>query len=394
MKKMFKTRVLAFCLKEIPSAKIGVINVLKYLDSTNRIQFKFKETLNITKIDVAEADVVICIRGSEKLEYDIIKQCKKLNKYLIYFLDDDLLNVPTIVKSSVYYRNKEIINLIINIMKECNCLWTTNHNIEKKYKKYFLKTAVINAPYEVMENIDNCKQLNRNSIVIGFAGGIDHSELLDKILDGVINEILAKYKERVKFEFFGARPKLIDKYKLNYIPYTNDYYLYKQMIINRKWDIALAPLENTEFNSCKYFNKFLEYSSIGIAGIYSNVEPYIFVVKHNENGLLSNNTKESWVNNISYLIENPSNIKNISLKAKETIKSNFNILKISEQLISSIPEVVNYKAPQCSIKEIKGIGNKNNKNYFLFKLISLIKREKFKTFSYIFFKILDKIKIY
>jgi hypothetical protein len=41
-----------------------------------------------------------------------------------------------------------------------------------------------------------------------------------------------------------------------------------------RWDIALSPLQDTPFNRCKSDIKFLDYSAIGAAGIYSRGPAY------------------------------------------------------------------------------------------------------------------------
>ena len=68
----------------------------------------------------------------------------------------------------------------------------------------------------------------------------------------------------------------------------------------------------SEFHRCKYFNKYVEYASFGIAGIYTNCEPYIYGIKDRVNGLLVNNITEEWVSAISELIENEQLRKMIS----------------------------------------------------------------------------------
>ena len=83
------------------------------------------------------------------------------------------------------------------------------------------------------------------------------------------------------------------------------------------WDIGLAPMPESEFHRCKYFNKYVEYASFGIAGIYSDCEPYIYGIRDKENGLLCKNTTEDWVEAISLLIDNKKLREKIS---KECLK--------------------------------------------------------------------------
>ena len=61
------------------------------------------------------------------------------------------------------------------------------------------------------------------------------------------------------------------------------------------WDVAVAPLHDTAFNRCKSDLKFLEYAALGLPGIYSDVVPYKHAVRHEETGLLTENTDRCMV---------------------------------------------------------------------------------------------------
>src|SRR5690606_16932600 len=50
------------------------------------------------------------------------------------------------------------------------------------------------------------------------------------------------------------------------------------------WDVALAPLLDTPFNRCKSDVKFLDYSALGTAGIYSRDSIYAEHVIHGFSG--------------------------------------------------------------------------------------------------------------
>jgi glycosyltransferase involved in cell wall biosynthesis len=68
------------------------------------------------------------------------------------------------------------------------------------------------------------------------------------------------------------------------------------------WDIAISPLEDTYFNRCKSDIKFLDYSAIGAAGIYSRVPAYESSVRHLETGWLAENEVEAWVEALEALL--------------------------------------------------------------------------------------------
>ncbi|MCT4545244.1 MAG: hypothetical protein N4A63_17060 [Vallitalea sp.] len=343
-----KTNVLAFCFKTIPSAVIGVIKPLEKMEQKQILNFKYKETRNITEQDIELADVIICIRGAEEIEVHIVDRCKDQGKYLINYLDDDLLNINTLSNSynKSYFEKENVRNNLKLIMKKSNCLWTTNNKIAVNYSSFFDKVIVTNAPALLLnaKNTEISQINNKNFITIGFAGGIDHRAFFEKILMRPFRNIFVEYKDKIKIEIFGFMPYYMHNLPLSYYEYKEDYNQYKSFMLSRKWDIALAPLENTSFHSCKYFNKFLEYGSIKAAGIYSNVEPYTLIVQNNNNGLLVDNNTKDWLNAIISLINNEQKRMDIINNAYLLLKDKFNVDKIASDIINAIPELYQYKA--------------------------------------------------
>ncbi len=86
----------------------------------------------------------------------------------------------------------------------------------------------------------------------------------------------------------------------------------------QRWDIFLAPLEDSLFNRCKSGLKFLEYSALGIPGVYSRLEPYAELVIHGENGFLAADLSE-WGEFLRRLILDPELRLGIGKAAKETV---------------------------------------------------------------------------
>jgi hypothetical protein len=69
-----------------------------------------------------------------------------------------------------------------------------------------------------------------------------------------------------------------------------------------RWDIAISPLKDTPFNQCKSDIKFLDYSAIRAAGIYSRVPGYESSVRHLETGWLADNEVDAWVEALEELL--------------------------------------------------------------------------------------------
>lgn len=83
---------------------------------------------------------------------------------------------------------------------------------------------------------------------------------------------------------------------------------------NLAWDIAIAPLQDTALNRAKSDLKFLDYSSLPAAGIFSDVEPYHWL-NQTELGLVVRNETGDWLEAILRLGRDAALRQNIAKAA-------------------------------------------------------------------------------
>jgi glycosyltransferase involved in cell wall biosynthesis len=75
------------------------------------------------------------------------------------------------------------------------------------------------------------------------------------------------------------------------------------MLDHIQWDMGVAPLVDNPFTRCKSDIKFLDYSLMGIPGIYSEVESYRTTVKPGETGLLAGERSAAWYEELCRLAD-------------------------------------------------------------------------------------------
>lgn len=300
--------VLVISTTFIPSVLLCGHCQLEYLEKQGILNYKFVISHFINKRNVEWADILIFLRSDSDIDAYVSKIAKESGRKTIYVLDDDLLNVPNYLSSSPYYLLPSTNKNIRTIMSNCDTFLTTSPVLMEKYGSKFEHKYLISEP---SLNRINKKETNEK-IKIGFAGSIDRAQDLNETLEEAITEIVNKYGDSIEIEIMGAKPDFVDKLGLKHLPYQDGYDNYTAYMAKCNWDIGLAPMPDTAFHRCKYFNKYVEYASFGIAGIYSNLEPYIYGIKDKENGLLVNNTTKEWVDAISELIENEQLRKKIS----------------------------------------------------------------------------------
>jgi glycosyltransferase involved in cell wall biosynthesis len=159
--------------------------------------------------------------------------------------------------------------------------------------------------------------------VLGYMGTYTHDGDLMMVLEA-LRRALYRHRAMWRMELVGviSDPSLLDLFRglpvairdpSSYSNYTN---FMKWICKNIIWDLAIAPLEDTPFNSCKSDIKFLDYSAFGIPGIYSRVPAYEATVRHLETGYLADNTVEAWAEALEVLMADTALRRSIAANAR------------------------------------------------------------------------------
>lgn len=294
--------ILVECPELIASVKVGVLNPLEPFIEQYNCNVIYKRTIDINTKDICDCDIFITVRGCEFMTLQIVKIASRLNKTIIYYLDDDLLNVPIGSACPVEYYNQVVKRNLINVMSYCNILWGVNELICEKYLKYTKdKIWIFN---RTSMNIETTVKKDDGKLHILYAGSESHSQMLQENLSKVVEALAIKYSETVDFTFIGANLGIYNLSNVINVPTIKDYDKYKEYVRSNNFSIGIAVVKDEPFFHCKYYNKFLEYTSINCVGIYTNCKPYTYVIKNEKNGLLCENTYDEWYKSIEMLILN------------------------------------------------------------------------------------------
>ena len=108
--------------------------------------------------------------------------------------------------------------------------------------------------------------------------------------------------------------------------------VYKTSIRDAGYIFGIVPLGGFEedpetlfFNSCKSCIKYIDYSSLGIPGIYSESPVYLNAISHMKTGYLVKNNTKSWLDAMNNLFENSSLRNQFRICAYEDSIKNFGI---------------------------------------------------------------------
>ncbi|MDF1513903.1 MAG: glycosyltransferase, partial [Anaerolineae bacterium] len=152
-----------------------------------------------------------------------------------------------------------------------------------------------------------------------------HSHAPDlEMLKPVFVRLNRQYGQQIAFHFWGCQPPSDMQHWVNVkwhgYGHTN-YREFAAWIADFHIDIGIAPLRDCLFNRCKSGLKYLEYSILGVPGVYSTPGPYTHLVQPGETGLLAQNIME-WDSALRQLIDNETMRKRIGYSAQQSVMDN------------------------------------------------------------------------
>lgn len=169
-------------------------------------------------------------------------------------------------------------------------------------------------------------------VVIGFMGTHSHDADLGLILEP-LRAVLRDHSGRVELHFVGGVADARLRHAFDGLPVRVldegrpvDYPDFMRWFTDPagsrpRWDIGLAPLEDTAFTRGKSDIKFLDYAAAGAAGVYSRVPAYSATVRDGETGLLVDNSVEAWQAALERLIEDSDLRRRLARGAHEYLWS-------------------------------------------------------------------------
>jgi glycosyltransferase involved in cell wall biosynthesis len=159
-----------------------------------------------------------------------------------------------------------------------------------------------------------------DSLMIGYMGGDSHQPDLEMVEKPLLR-LLERFQGQVKFKTWGLKPSpaLLAHPSVEWVELSpGDYSGFARYFGQQKFDIYISPLKDSQFNRCKSSIKILEYTSLGITGVSSDIPPYRKVVEPGATGLLAD-TNENWEKQLESLVINPALRLELAQRAQESV---------------------------------------------------------------------------
>lgn len=374
------TNILFIYETEMPTVSI-TYNYWNIISKSYSITSKFLKLLDVKVEDVNWCDVLIMIRPNNAFSWRIAKKARVSGRFVITMCDDDLLNLPKSLPDLTWQRKGMIKALNQSDALMTNSKYIMDNMIDYTIGKRRVYIDTIVAPEELL--IRNYEKEDNNIIKLVYAAGRGQHEILFEqyVLPSLIR-VADKTSKKLSITFISVHPRCEELEHIMKVSYIEGMPLleYRKYMEDQKFDIGVSPLEENSFTKCKYFNKYLEYTLSGIIGIYSNVEPYKYVVKDRINGFLADNTTMSWEEKLLEVIENDELRYKCAIEAQKQVKEKFNEDTLLGRLFSDVPEFIrsnsmkkecgNFKYERYLYSFFKGME-------YLYKLLFYLRKEGF-----------------
>lgn len=218
----------------------------------------------------AGLDVIVLQRQTTDAQLRCIDHYREFSgARLIYELDDYLPNMPT---SSEHKGNfsRDVLRRLRQVASLCDRMTVSTYALKQALDG--LHSDIVVLPNYLPARLWS-HALRRNPDVnrkprVGWAGGVGHAGDLR-----VIADVVKAMADRVEWVFFGMYPKGLESCIAEYYPAVAIEH-YPQRLAALNLDLALAPLEQNQFNECKSNLRLLEYGVCGYPVIATDIEPY------------------------------------------------------------------------------------------------------------------------
>jgi hypothetical protein len=260
-------------------------------------------------------DVVYIWQLFEPNVRDFTKQLQAAGVAVLWDSDDDIRSIP---KGAVNYR--EIGGMrgqrawaeMQAMIRMADVVTTTGAALETLYR------AAGQSEVRVIENflpdVGRCRSVGRGDIVVGWVAGGEHAtDLRPLALRAALSRVLE------------ARPDLsIETIVLALDLDSPRYHRHGSIPITElgrrieRWDIAIAPLADTQFNRARSNVKLKEYAAVGVPWLASPVGPYLGMGEEQGGRLVAD---DEWFEAIVDLADDRKARKRLGAKAYKWAKT-------------------------------------------------------------------------
>jgi len=318
-KSAITVRPLAFVFEDrpMPSTDLYIIPALE----ANGYLIQRCYPGNLPEAKDLKGHLVIVVRYLDSRLKKLIQVARKNLGDLVYFMDDDLLDLKAAASTPVLYR----LNIYWKIQQHRKWLisqkpvfWVSTSYLQNKYSA--LGARLVNPSPLKLEN--------SGFIKVFYHGTVTHEKEI-RWLKPVVEKIISK-NEQIVFEFVGGAfvKRLFRGTPRVFVFHGMNWPDFQSFIGNNQYHIGLAPQLDNDFNKARSYTKFLDITRSGAVGIYAEGSASAEVVENDLDGVVLNMNQNEWADAI---LELAGDIPRVSCMHEKALKKVEKLSEVAEK---------------------------------------------------------------
>jgi glycosyltransferase involved in cell wall biosynthesis len=313
------------------------------------LRMRYSPSHRFADSDIRWCDVAVFCRSSEPADLLHLYELRRLNKRIIYDIDDNFEAIPLTTEIGVYHRAAFRLHAMKRFFELADAVRVYSEAMRQLALAYGGKCQRYLAYFDA-DLVSGLARRSRKDVVsLAYPTGRLDDPRLEEMFYGALGHVLQKYGSRVQLHLWTKEvPEQLKGFtNIRRHAGTRNYARFVRAFYTEGFDIGLAPLVDELFFHSKSNNKYREYGGCGVAGIYSNQPPYNDSVRHGVTGLLCDQGAEAWIDALEMLIEDAGLRQRIANAANEDVLSHYRFEDYVTCFRTLIRTVVDLPEQEC-----------------------------------------------
>lgn len=311
-------------LRFVGNQKLAKVHTMPFYGQHNQ-HFTSPEFMEYFELESKWADVLYTTIGSDRYYLSLMMGMKEFGRCkLVVDVDDDILSTHTEPNNPAYAAyndpNAKHAEYAQFCLMNADLITVSTEYLKRKYQQYNKNIVVIK------NTIDTklYKPTKSDDVTIGYAGSGSHQKDWE-----MIEPTLKKLKEKygIKVKVIGPMHTTIADEQVSWVEMLK----YPEKLAGMGFSIGVAPVKDSLMNRAKSNLRWLEYSSLKIPTVASNVVPF----RECKNILLASEIEE-WEKHLIKLIEDFKYRTKLGQNAYNEMKDNYDPRYWSRELHNAI----------------------------------------------------------
>ena len=264
---------------------------------------------------------------------------RKINPHIVYDFDDAIYETNPFLNRNLlnYWILRYQSRMFQNMVQGATWVIAYTEGLAQEAKKYNKNVSVISAPIDT-DFFCPSPRIGHNSysmITLGWIGSPSSSPSL-KSIEPMFAE-LAKRHPNVQLKIVGTGPD----FSLSGIKVIKkDWLLIDERADIQSFDIGLMPLDNTPRNKSHFGYKIIQYMSVGIPVVASDMGLNKAVIQNGVNGFLVDDL-HGWIEKLSLLITDSSLRHVLGENGRKLVEEKFSLKRQANVMIEILKRIYN-----------------------------------------------------